>query len=188
MSGLVRPGGWSPFQVKCTSSCSCHFSRPHKQIPAQGPVKMEGADGLVPAALPNNEDDSSNALYISRLEVGGHSSLTITADPLHKIYPYCIGNSLWTAAVELIRFMSDAIPDKVIQERYPRVLELGAGLGAVGMALARRGATDVLLTDREIMLPLLQYNVVSNFGDSADVPGPCPSRSVHTVYRTSHTA
>ena len=44
-----------------------------------------------------------------------------------------------------------------------RVLELGAGLGAVGMALAKKGAR-VVLTDKAESMVLLKRNVEENFG------------------------
>ena len=44
------------------------------------------------------------------------------------------------------------------------VIEIGAGLGAVGMVLAMAGATRVVLTDQPQMLPLLLRNVQQQFG------------------------
>ena len=113
------------------------------------------------------EGSGDDQLFVQKLKIEGHEDLTMTADPLSKIYPYCIGQSVWTAAVQLVDFFS-SIPDEAVEGMTGGgpVLELGAGLGAVGMALARKGAVDVVLTDKEVMLPLLQYNVATNFSDA----------------------
>ncbi|KAK9814809.1 hypothetical protein WJX72_011889 [[Myrmecia] bisecta] len=84
--------------------------------------------------------------------------LTVKSDPLHT-HGYCLGNGVWSAAEQLLSFLG----------RYPaglwhrkRVLELGAGVGVVGQALAQAGA-DVVLTDLAAGLPLLRLNVHCNF-------------------------
>lgn len=47
--------------------------------------------------------------------------------------------------------------------RGVRVVELGAGVGCLGIALARAGA-DVIVTDLKELVPLMEYNVRLNFG------------------------
>ena len=49
-------------------------------------------------------------------------------------------------------------------------MELGAGCGTVGMALARLGAS-VTVSDTPEMLPVLASNVAKNFGTSNDEGG-----------------
>ena len=44
-------------------------------------------------------------------------------------------------------------------------LELGCGIGAVGMAAAMRGAAEVLLTDMPQMQRLLQLSIASNIAN-----------------------
>ncbi len=46
-----------------------------------------------------------------------------------------------------------------------RVLELGAGLGAVGMSLAKKGAS-VVLTDKPEVMALMRRNVQENFAEA----------------------
>eukprot|EP00192_Tetraselmis_astigmatica_P003276 CAMPEP_0117666050 /NCGR_PEP_ID=MMETSP0804-20121206/10154_1 /TAXON_ID=1074897 /ORGANISM="Tetraselmis astigmatica, Strain CCMP880" /LENGTH=552 /DNA_ID=CAMNT_0005473539 /DNA_START=30 /DNA_END=1688 /DNA_ORIENTATION=- len=121
---------------------------------------------------PEASDSNTNNLFVQRMQVLGHRELTITADPLSRVYPYCIGQSLWTAAAELVCFFNGSVPDEVVMRRFPSVLELGAGLGAPGMALALKGAARVVETDREVMLPLLQFNVLSNFPAHGSAEGP----------------
>jgi hypothetical protein len=50
-----------------------------------------------------------------------------------------------------------------------RVLEVGAGCGLVGLALALQGA-DVVLTDRKEVVPTLQENVQRNVAGSKVAP------------------
>jgi len=71
------------------------------------------------------------------------------------------GTSVWSAGEVLSDFFS-ARPE-LYRERA--CLELGAGIGAVGMTLAVNGASLVVLTDVEEQLPLLRRNVAHNFYD-----------------------
>ena len=43
-----------------------------------------------------------------------------------------------------------------------RVLEIGSGTGVVGLALARLGASSVVMTDKDSQLPLMRRNVQHN--------------------------
>jgi len=66
---------------------------------------------------------------------------------------------LWPAAKVLIQYLS-TLDDAKLQGRS--VLELGSGCGAVGMYLAQRRASPVVLTDVYRALPLLKRNVQAN--------------------------
>jgi len=107
------------------------------------------------------------------------------------------GNRLWPAAAVLAQFLCDEETARAASSEGDgspgplTVIELGAGLGAVGMALAREwpGAW-VVLTDQPQMLPLLRHNVAACFKDfaadtasSASPPssGPSPARSALTI-------
>eukprot|EP01010_Urceolus_cornutus_P001092 NODE_1607_length_826_cov_240.187902_g1247_i0.p1 GENE.NODE_1607_length_826_cov_240.187902_g1247_i0~~NODE_1607_length_826_cov_240.187902_g1247_i0.p1 ORF type:complete len:253 (-),score=63.69 NODE_1607_length_826_cov_240.187902_g1247_i0:67-744(-) len=96
----------------------------------------------------------------SLLPVGatGHT-IALSVNPF--VTP-CLGSELWPAAQRLISFLVDThAADYFVQKR---VLEIGAGLGAVGLALGRLGAM-VTITDQLPLLPLLQHNVSLNFPD-----------------------
>ncbi|KAE9040854.1 hypothetical protein PR002_g4739 [Phytophthora rubi] len=67
------------------------------------------------------------------------------------------GHCVWDAALLLADYL----------QTRAKVVELGAGVGLVGMALAVLGAR-VVLTDQEYALPLLIKNVAVNFCDRDD--------------------
>ena len=101
--------------------------------------------------------------------VVGSYSLTLLADPTNvwgrsdtdpMQTAFCnTGNRLWPAAAALSTFLAD-----LEMPAASTVVELGAGLGAVGMVLAMSGAKHVVLTDQAQMLPLLVRNVEHQFG------------------------
>jgi len=102
-------------------------------------------------------------LFRQELFVKGNWQMTLFSDPLGRVYPYCIGHSLWSAAVEMVKFWA-SFPDTVIQNFDGQVLELGAGIGAVSIAFASLGA-EVIATDQALALPLLKRNVEWNSSD-----------------------
>eukprot|EP00929_Paragymnodinium_shiwhaense_P054115 TRINITY_DN27117_c0_g1_i4.p1 TRINITY_DN27117_c0_g1~~TRINITY_DN27117_c0_g1_i4.p1 ORF type:complete len:434 (+),score=92.07 TRINITY_DN27117_c0_g1_i4:78-1304(+) len=75
------------------------------------------------------------------------------------------GNVVWPAAVALITFLDRMdLPQVAAGDWFScRVVELGAGLGAVGNYLARHKGCQVVLTDVKGTLPLLERNVTVNF-------------------------
>jgi len=66
-----------------------------------------------------------------------------------------IGGKLWDSATVLIRFLES----RDLKEKT--VLELGAGTGAVGIACALLGASDVLITDLPQVVPLISANIAN---------------------------
>ena len=74
------------------------------------------------------------------------------------------GSSLWAAGPALASYLlrSEAAP-----LHGAAVLELGAGLGVLGNALAAHGAGRVCLTDVPQQVPLLRHNVAANAGSRA---------------------
>jgi hypothetical protein len=83
-------------------------------------------------------------------------------DPYNDHFAYNIGNSLWSASLEVVDYWKVVPP---LQKRLPQgssALELGAGCGLLGLALWRHGFGAVTLTDLEEMLPIMSYNVAWN--------------------------
>ncbi|KAE9016242.1 hypothetical protein PF011_g7239 [Phytophthora fragariae] len=78
-----------------------------------------------------------------------------------------LADYLQTRAVEAAQSTSKVNGGDFFQFRGKKVVELGAGVGLVGMALAVLGAR-VVLTDQEYALPLLIKNVAVNFCDRDD--------------------
>ncbi|CAH0477056.1 unnamed protein product [Peronospora belbahrii] len=86
------------------------------------------------------------------------------------------GHCVWDAALLLADFLqtkanhmyhvTSSVQDEedLFEFNGKKVVELGAGVGLVGMTLAVLGAR-VVLTDQEYVLPLLTKNVTVNFSD-----------------------
>jgi hypothetical protein len=68
------------------------------------------------------------------------------------------GGDLWGASVGLARWLLQN-PESV---RGKTVLELGSGLGLLGVAAAKAGASRVVLTDQPAQMKLLNKNIVLN--------------------------
>lgn len=72
-----------------------------------------------------------------------------------------LAGKVWDSALVLIaQLAADSIADSPgpFSVRGLRVLELGAGTGAVGLACAALAAREVLLTDLPAVVPLLRLN------------------------------
>ena len=124
---------------------------------------LDGAPGYVDLVKSREE-----ALQQVEFVVGRHS-LTLLTDPTNMWGRseadsmqtlWCnTGNRLWPAAAALSTFLAS-----LEMPVTSTIIEIGAGLGAVGMLLAMGGATRVVLTDQPQMLPLLARNVQHQFG------------------------
>uniref|UniRef100_K3WDD1 Uncharacterized protein n=1 Tax=Globisporangium ultimum (strain ATCC 200006 / CBS 805.95 / DAOM BR144) TaxID=431595 RepID=K3WDD1_GLOUD len=73
-----------------------------------------------------------------------------------------IGGKLWDSCLVLTRYLSQ---HKALIAKKS-VVELGSGLGLVGIFCAMLGAARVTLTDIDDVVPLLQYNIDLNFASS----------------------
>lgn len=68
------------------------------------------------------------------------------------------GSLIWDAG----RVLSEYLTDNMSQVSGKRILELGAGTGVVGLTAASLGATDVILTDKPELMPLIEQNIKAN--------------------------
>ena len=145
-----------------------------------------------------DEDDfDETGLLLTEVDIGNGIVVEILQDPGCK---WCgephkdtTGSRLWPGAIALTNYLvgterdnivakieleEDRVPVKTVQSDWPstRVLELGAGLGLVGIALACYGAS-VTLTELRGQLNLLRRNVEINYGNL--LRGGCKTYSVN---------
>ena len=79
------------------------------------------------------------------------------------------GSVVWDASRSFLAYISQ--PPQLELLRDARVLEIGAGTGVVGIALARLGAKSITLTDKHSQIALCQRNAAFNL---AEIPGISP--------------
>ena len=74
-----------------------------------------------------------------------------------------LGTTIWDASVILVRYM-ERNPQLYSRRKLEgkRVLELGAGCGAVSALCAALGASEVVATDARDLIPLLTLNLRRN--------------------------
>ncbi|KDO30248.1 hypothetical protein SPRG_19800 [Saprolegnia parasitica CBS 223.65] len=90
------------------------------------------------------------SVYVDEID----SYITLAESPGHL----GIAGKLWDSALILTTYLSR---HQTVLSRK-RVLEVGSGLGLVGMVCARLGAAAVTLTDMDEVVPMLQYNLQLN--------------------------
>jgi predicted nicotinamide N-methyase len=90
----------------------------------------------------------------------GDASLTLMQRPI--VQASDLGNAVWEGAVQLTRLLERRVRDGAMPLAQMRVLELGAGVGLVGLAAAVLGSPHVVLTDMRNIVPLLQHNAALN--------------------------
>ncbi|KDO33579.1 hypothetical protein SPRG_19209 [Saprolegnia parasitica CBS 223.65] len=93
---------------------------------------------------------------VKRLTAIQDRSLCTAEKPAVASHGHCV----WDAALVLAEYLQGHV------QPWRQAVELGAGVGLVGMTLSALGVADVVLTDQAYCLPLLQKNVEFNF--SAD--------------------
>ena len=68
------------------------------------------------------------------------------------------GSVLWDCSRSFLAFLQSCKGDVLNK----RIIEIGSGTGAVGLALARMGAKSVVITDKASQLPLMRRNLEHN--------------------------
>ena len=87
--------------------------------------------------------------------------IVMRQDLIGRKFKEMIGNIVWDGAVVMHEYFQDTNHFPPGYFRGKKVLELGAGLGLVGITLAYLGA-EVYMTDLPDALEILQYNVDEN--------------------------
>lgn len=107
----------------------------------------------------------------------GGCEIVSVEDP-NGLYGASTGGVVWPAAGALAEFLGgDAatLPDAgATGQPHLRVVELGAGVGAVGIFLAKYKGFEVTLTDVPMQIPLLERNVAANFRQGGPRPAVAP--------------
>jgi len=92
-------------------------------------------------------DDDTSGLLMYDLDIGVGRTLKIISDPCHTQHPYCCGNGLWTACVELIAVLAGAdqaaLQSACTRNAKPAGLDMPAldrATGRLGEGQARAGA------------------------------------------------
>lgn len=89
-------------------------------------------------------------------------------DPMNMCFSYNIGNSLWSASLDLLKYMKkEGIIGQSDNNEKKNVVEIGAGCGSIGLVLWKNDYR-VTITDMDEMIPIMQYNIEYNKIDEND--------------------
>ena len=103
----------------------------------------------------------ANAPAVRFAVPGGRGEVSVVQDPT---VADCTGGVVWETALMMAQLLCR--DPGLLGSRRPRVLELGAGCGLLGVALARAGC-DVLLTEAAPAMGNLRRNVAGRRGAAA---------------------
>lgn len=123
------------------------------------PVEMDGIDREILLA-----ESPGNLGAYKTVHMWGSAVMMLwtprTLTRIICILSHCtgIGGKLWDSCLVMTRYL--ALNRELIEKKS--VVELGSGLGLVGIFCAMLGA-NVTLTDIDEVVPLLQYNIALNF-------------------------
>lgn len=116
-------------------------------------------EGDIPDVEDSTEDAVEKGRWVDDLFQYRHrTGVLITCDPRGKLVRGT-GTGVWSAGEVLADYM---FSHREICKGVT-CLELGSGVGAVGLTVAQQGAKVVVLTDVVAQLPLLERNVRENF-------------------------
>eukprot|EP01044_Picomonas_judraskeda_P003484 COSAG03_NODE_287_length_9368_cov_412.210594_2_plen_934_part_00 len=182
--------GWAGFHAHIAGYAAASVTAPGANSAEQADDELvaEIMSVIVASGCPFNSRRGSDERRPAPLrfaasgEAGGEATLALRQVPKPVDVHYDVGFLLWPNAILLSRFMCGNFGDGVDVRRTllpnARVLELGAGVGMVGLALARCACDDkgmcaapaeVILTDHNLqVLQNLRYNISLNSPMSDD--------------------
>jgi hypothetical protein len=130
----------------------------------------------VPAADDDDDDDDVRTAGLFDTQVAlsdKHKPLRIWQDPMGKITKL-LGHSLYPSAIALVEYVTKQLSDGGRRFQQKVILEVGAGLGAPGLAFAKLFGAQVTVTDLPGLVPLLDLNIDANFSaDDRNRPTAC---------------
>eukprot|EP01051_Picozoa_sp_SAG22_P000249 SAG22_NODE_5_length_41775_cov_111.520971_12_plen_387_part_00 len=144
----------------------------------RGPVSSSSS--AIPEQPPVHVLSEQQQMALQRIRVPvsggkqGGAAVTILADPAGCLgyandSESCAGrsgiggNMLWGGARLLTAHLMGRPDIRAAIAGGAAVVEVGGGLGLVGMAAAKLGARSVTITDLPEVLPLLRHNIAANF-------------------------
>lgn len=114
--------------------------------------------------LEDDEDDVEDSWVDGLRRYRFRRRLWLFSDP-RGVLGRGTGTGMWSAG----EVLSDYFAEHQDLCRGAKCLELGAGIGGVGLTVAACGAELVVLTDQQAQMPLLRRNAQENFPTSETV-------------------
>ncbi|CAG9539091.1 unnamed protein product [Cercopithifilaria johnstoni] len=160
--------------ILCTiSSCvkKCHFRKSHrhalKYVIEQLEMRHAEIDWQLYNCLTNSMMDST--IYVDRIYFDElFSKCIIVQENRHQLSQGTTGLSCWQASCDLANYLLKQGRDYI---NGNNILELGAGCGLLGIALAASGfAKSVTLSDGNVhVLNIILKNIQSNFSEKCKI-------------------
>lgn len=116
------------------------------------------SEGLILQSLADNDFSAQPKIFTLTRHLHGNGKVSVE-EQFERVEQYSsYANTLWEGAI----IAAGAINRCPSLACGRRILEIGAGLGLPGLCAAALGAAEVVLTDLEESLPLLERNVALN--------------------------